>query len=177
MKKDLATHFSFAIALFALITLFNRWFSLDYIPFWVGGIIGTLLPDVDHLIYAYVLKPHEVTSQRVASLISQRQVGKTWDLISATRTERKDLIFHSATFQLLFVVFAFLVITSSGSILGSGIVLAFLLHLLIDQVMDLVETGSVNVWFERFPFQLDSEQKRYYLVANGLIILVLSIYL
>ena len=174
MKKDLATHFSFMVALFALVTVFKGWFALAYIPFWLGGIIGTLLPDIDHLIYAYVLKPHEVTSQRVASLISQRQVGKTWDLIYSTRNERKDLVFHTAQFQLLFVVFAFFVITSSGSLLGTGIVLAFSLHLLIDQVMDLTQTGNFEVWFEKFPFALDSEQKRYFLIANGIIILILG---
>lgn len=182
MKKDLVTHFSFTISLLVLLSIVNGWLVptaeyFKYLPYWFGGIIGTLLPDIDHLIYAYVLRPKEAVSQKVAGLIAQRQVVKTWDIFANTRNERKDLIFHSATFQLIFVAFAILVITSSESILGKGLVLAFMLHLLIDQVMDLVETKSLDNWFKGFPVTLDSEQKRYYLIGNLLIILVLGIML
>ena len=174
MKKDLAIHFSFMIALFILISLFKGWIKLDYLPFWLGGILGTLLPDIDHLIYVYILRPGEAASQKVVELASQRKVFQTWDLLSATRIQRTNLIFHSAHFQIIFVFFALLVITSSGSLLGRGLVLAFLLHILIDEIVDLMETGNLDVWFRKIPVVLDAEQKRWFLIANGLILLLLG---
>jgi hypothetical protein len=177
MKKDLVTHFSFMIAIFILISLFKDWIDLAFLPFWFGGILGTLIPDFDHLIYVYFLSPNESTSVRVAGLLEKREVLKSWDILSETRRERKDLLFHSVHFQLLFTIFAFFIITSTVSLLAKGLVLAFLVHLLIDQVIDLMDTGSLDNWFLRFQINLDAEQKRWYLVANALVLLVITFFL
>jgi hypothetical protein len=175
MKKDLAIHFTFAIALFVLITLFRDWLSLGFVAFWIGGILGTLLPDVDHLIYVYILKPNEVASQKIASLISQRQIVTTWDTLASTRADRKGLLVHNASFQVLFLIFSVLIITS-GSLIGMGIALGFMLHLILDEVVDFVETGNFDQWFSGFPVNLNSEQKRWLLVANVLILLALGFF-
>src|SRR3972149_5306906 len=171
MKKDLLIHFVYMIALFVLISLYKDWIRLPSLPFWFGGILGTLLPDIDHLIYIYVLKPSEATSQKVTDMLSKKQVFKSWDLLATTRGERKELIFHSGYFQLIFIIFALLIVTSSGSLLGRGLVLAFMLHLLIDQIIDLMESGNFDAWFEKLPFSLDFKQKRWYLVGNGAVLL------
>ncbi len=112
------------IAFFALITVYKGLYDLYYLPFWIGGIIGTILPDVDHLIYIYVIKPTDLSSQRVASYINKRDVKSAVRVLYESRIERVSLIFHTAHFQLIFLVLAFLVVTSSGSPLGRGIVLA-----------------------------------------------------
>ncbi|OGM04996.1 hypothetical protein A2715_00755 [Candidatus Woesebacteria bacterium RIFCSPHIGHO2_01_FULL_39_32] len=176
MKKDLLTHFSFMVALFVLISLYKDWIRIEFLPFWFGGILGTLLPDVDHLIYVYVVKPTEATSQKVAGLVSERKVFQSWDVLAKTRGERKELIFHTAYFQIIFLTFSIFVITSSGSLLGMGLVLAFMLHLLIDQIIDLMENNSLDSWFTKFPFSLDAKQKRYFVFANGVILLVLGFF-
>lgn len=174
MKKDLVTHFTFTISYLLLSSIVKDWFAVQYIPFWVGGLIGTLLPDIDHLIYVYVLKPKEAASQKVATLIEERQVTKTWDLLVETGGQRKDLIFHTVFFQLIFTIFAFLIVTSSSSIFGRGLVLTFALHLLIDQVVDLMEKGTVVNWFSGLPFSLDKSQERLYIVGNIVLLLVLG---
>ena len=171
MKKDLLIHFVYMVAFFVFISLYKDWLRLPFLPFWFGGILGTILPDVDHLIYIYVLRPKEETSQRVATLIANREVIKSWDILANTRGERRDLIFHSGYFQLIFIIFAFLIVTSSGSLLGRGLVLAFMLHLLIDQIIDLMESGNFDAWFEKLPFSLDFKQKRWYLAANSFLLL------
>lgn len=165
MKKELITHFTFVAAFFIFITVIKGWFDLVYIPFWVGGILGTLLPDTDHLIYVYFLRPNEAMSQKATSLLAEREYVKTFKLLATTRTQRSKLIFHTALFQILFLVFAFLVVTSSGSLLGRGIVLAFSLHLLIDQFIDLMETDRLNSWFKDFPFEIDAKQMRWFMVG------------
>lgn len=175
MKKDLAIHFTFAIALFVLVSIFRDWLSLSFVAFWIGGVVGTLLPDVDHLIYVYVLRPDEASSQKIATLISQKQVLKTWDFLASTRTDRKGLLIHNASFQVLFLLFSILIITS-GSLIGMGIVLGFMLHLILDEVVDLVEMGNLDGWFSGFPVALDSDQKRWFLIANVLVLLGLGFF-
>lgn len=175
MKKDLATHFVFAVALFILFSVYRDWLSLKFMPFWLGGILGTLLPDVDYLIYVYVLKPKESASQEVSSLISQGKISKTWDVVMTKFSDRKGLLVHNASFQTLFLVFAVWMVTS-GNLMGMGLVLAFMLHLLLDQVTDLMEKGSIDGWFNGFPINLDSQQKRWFLIANVLVLLYLGFF-
>ncbi len=175
MKKDIITHLIFTISLLLITSLVRKWFEWEFIPFWLGGLFGALLPDIDHLVYIYLLKPKEETSQKAVSLIQERQVTKTWDYIMDTAGDRKDLIFHTAFFQLLFAVFAFLIVTSSGSVFGRGLVLAFYLHLIIDQVVDLVEKGGIQNWFVSLPFTLDNEKQRWYVAGNIIVLLVLSL--
>lgn len=172
MKKDLLTHFAFFISFFLLFSIFKKWFDTSYIALWIGGIIGTFLPDIDHLINVYVFNPKEADSKKVSTLVSQKEYIKTWDTLVQTQDNRKDLLFHSAFFQVLFIVFAFLIISTSGSKLGEGLVLAFLLHLLVDQLTDFVEKKNIDRWFEGLPIVLDSFQKRWYLVGNIALVLV-----
>lgn len=175
MKKDLAIHFTFAAAFFILISVYRDWLSLAFLPFWFGGVIGTLLPDIDYLIYVYVLKPNESSSREVASLISQKKILKTWDLLVSDFSQRKGLLVHNASFQTLFLIFSILIVTS-GNLLGMGLVLAFMLHLIMDQITDLVDSGSLDTWFVGFPLNLDKEQKRWFLVSNFLVFIFLGFF-
>jgi hypothetical protein len=172
MKKDLVTKFSFLITFFILISLYKGWLALIYLPFWFGGVIGMFLPDIDYLLYAYLLRPHELVSQRIQSQVTQRNAFKVWQLIHAGKDDPAKLIVHTSWFYLVFFVFAFLVLSSSGSIFGRGLVLAFLLHLLIDQATDLIERGSLASWFRNLPVRLDKEQERWYLVGGVILLLV-----
>jgi len=174
MKKELITHFTFLIAFFIFISIFRGWFELSYLAFWVGGIIGTILPDIDHLIYVYFLRPQEAISQKVVSLVSKRESLAGIALLAETRSERKHFVFHTFHFNVIFLLLSYLVITSSGSNLGRGIVLAFLLHLLIDQVVDFIETGDLLNWFRQVNIELSAEQKRYYLIGNTVVLLILG---
>ena len=173
MKKDLATHFVFAAAFFILFSVYRNWLDVSYSPFWIGALIGTLLPDIDYLIYIYALKPNEASSRQATTLISQRKVTQSWDMLMSEFRQRKGLLVHNASFQVLFLVFSIWMVTS-GNLLGMGVVLAFMLHLLLDQVMDLVELKSIDHWFEGFPIDLDLQQKRYFLVGNVLVLLFLG---
>lgn len=173
MKRDLLIHFIYMLSLFILIAVYKKWFDPSYLPFLFGGIVGTLLPDVDHLIYIYFLKPGDLVSREVMGLLAKRDFFRSWDLLSESRTIRGELIFHSAFFQILFLLFAFLIVTSSGSLLGRGVVLAFSLHLLIDQVVDYIEAKDIRHWFTKLPFQPDTEQG--ILFMGGYLVLLLII--
>ncbi len=177
MKRELLTHFIFMIAFFLLITLLKRWFDLVFLPFWFGGILGTLLPDVDYFLQAYLIRPKDQMSQEIVSLVSQRRVIKILDFVLRAKRNLPDLLVHKASFQLIFVIFSFFIITSSANLFGKGLVLGFLIHLLLDEVVDLTENKNINPWFKGFFLNLDDEQKRWYLVGNGLTIVGLALLL
>ena len=83
------------------------------------------------------------------------------------------LIFHTVTFQLIFLVLTFLVMSSSSSLFGKGLVLAFSLHLLIDQIVDLMELESFENWQKNLPFRVEiSKAKLYWLVVLIVTILI-----
>ncbi len=174
MRRELFVHFSFLLSFFILITLFKRWFDLSFWPFWIGGLVGTLLPDIDHFLYVYN-NPQELTSQRVNYQVGKREIWSTLDLLAATRNERAGLIFHTAFFQLIFVILTFWVISSSGSLFGRGLVLAFSLHLVIDQFTDLMQTGALTNWFSQInfpPIGQDKTKLTFYWIANLLALVV-----
>jgi hypothetical protein len=67
----------------------------------------------------------------------------------------------------------FWVLSSSGSLLGRGLVLSFMLHLSVDQFIDLKKMNSLSSWFKDLPYKLDLNQSKiYWVITTSLIILV-----
>lgn len=175
MKKEIVVHLTSFFLLFSLITLLKHFFSLNYLFFWLGGIIGTVLPDIDHLLYIRFLAPQELTSQRVDYMLAKREFWPTLKLLAETRSERKKLIFHTGLFQLIFLVLAFLVITSSGSLLGKGLVVAFFLHLIVDQGVDLFATDGLVNWLGRYGINFDKPKATIYWVSGIILTLLIGL--
>ena len=174
MKKEIVIHYSFLISFIIFVSLAKGWMNLSYWPFWAGGIIGNFLPDLDHFIYVYFLKPHELTSQRVGYMMGKKNFSRSFQLLLESRSERTKLIFHSGLFQLIFVVLAFLVVTSSGSLFARGVVLSFYLHLLVDQAVDYVETGNMNNWTGGYGIELSKKQAKTYWIIMFLVLILLG---
>jgi hypothetical protein len=177
MKRELFLHFAFWFSFFVFITLFKQYFNLSYWPFWVGGIIGTILPDLDHIIYFYLVSPTDLTSQRFNFLLQKKEIGRMISLLYETRNERTGLIFHTFLFQVIFLVLTFWLLTSSGSIFGRGLVLAFSMHMIIDQLIDLNEMGNLSNWTKNFPFVLDEQKTKIYWVGMLVINLLIGFFL
>lgn len=175
MKKVYIRQFAAFILLFVFTTLIRRWFTPDYLLFWLGGIVGLVLPDVDHLIYIYALRPHELTAQRASRMISQRKPLAAVNLLASTRSERQDLIFHNSFFQIVMFVFSFFVLSSSSNLFGRGLVIAFMLHLTVDQIIDFVNVGDINHWLAKLNFKLQREQVIIFLSLQVVILAVLSL--
>lgn len=160
MKREILAHLTSILSLFALIILFRHYFEFRYILFVVGGLIGTILPDIDHLIYVFGFRPHELTSQRVGYMISKKEWLPALEVLYSTRGERRKMVFHTAFFQLIFLLLAFWLLTSSSSLVGRGLVLAFSLHLLIDQLIDLMELDNLDNWFAEPPLVLHFDKTK-----------------
>jgi hypothetical protein len=135
------------------------------------------LPDIDHILYVYFLKPQELTSQRVNYLLDKKHIWRSVELLYETRTERKGLIFHTVLFQIIFLVLTFWIMSSSSSLFGKGLVLSFSLHLTVDQLVDLMEIGTFDNWLKSSPIQLNFEKAKTYWGISTLIVLILGLLL
>lgn len=132
-----------------------------------------VLPDIDHLIYVYFIKPTDLTSQRINYLVNKKSLSRSVELLYETRSERRGLIFHTIFFQAIFFVLTFWMLSSSGSYFGRGLVLSFILHLSVDQLMDLNDDKSLDNWFTNLPFKLDYKQsKKYWIISTAVILLI-----
>lgn len=174
MKKDTFIHFTASILFIALISVFRKYFSLDYWPFWVGGIVGTIIPDIDHLIYVLFLNPQELTSQRVNFLVGRKEYKRVISLLYETRNERKNLVFHSFLFHIIFLIFAFLIITSSGSLVVRGIVIAFLIHLSVDQIEDVKTMKNLSNWGQLFSTEMSYRNSLFYIAISFLLVCIMG---
>jgi hypothetical protein len=125
MKKDILNHLIYFLIYFTFITLINKLFSFSYWTLFVGGLVGLVLPNLDHLLYCFVFKPFELTSIRIKALVTEKRFKEAVVFLYTTKDERKDLIFHTLNFQIIFAILAFWVVSSSGNLFGKGLVLGF----------------------------------------------------
>lgn len=176
MRREIFIHFSLWFSFFVFILLFKHIFILTYWSFWLGGALGLFLPDIDHLVYIFFLQPQELTSQRVNFLLRKKEIKRTLELLFETRMERRGLIFHTILFQLIFLILTFWIMTSSGSFLGKGLVLSFSIHLLVDQIVDLVEFEKFESWTDNFPLKFDLKKARIYVGFLFFITFVLGVF-
>lgn len=176
MRKELTTQFVYLLAYFLSITLFKRFFDISVIIFWLGGFLGILLPYLDYLVFIYFLYPSADISVRSSLLIKQRDFKGLTAVLFTEDGRKTRKIFHTVHFYLIFLALSLLVLTSSASIFGRGIVLGFILHLYIEQVYDFIEKGNIDSWFEKIDIKLDREQQMWYLGFNALILLIFGFY-
>ena len=160
MKKEFTVHFGSLLIFFFMISLFRGWYDdFIYLTFWLGGILGVLLPDLDHFLYFIFLRSSELTSQRAAYLFKNKRWGSAMDLLARTKHERTYCVFHSFIFELVAIILMFLVVSSSGSLFGRGVVMGIMLHILIDQFMDFQEIGNLSRWRQKTSLKLEKDQE------------------
>ncbi len=175
MKKRYLLHILYLVSFFLLISVLREWFGLVFIEFWVGGIVGTFLPDIDRILYVYVIGPDTAVAKQVSGMVEQKKSTEKITALSSANIDKKDLIFHSARFQLIFLLFAFWIISSSNSLFGWGLALAFTLHLLVDQAIDLMRGDDLSTWFRDVPFEIDADQRKLFFGVNLVILLFLGL--
>lgn len=174
MRKEIFAHFAFWFSFFILISIFKNNLALSYWPFWVGGAVGTILPDIDHLIYVFFLSPQELTSQRVNFLLKRKEIARVVTLLHETRNERKNLVFHTFIFEIVFFIFTFFIVSSTTSAFVRGLVLSMSLHLVVDQFADFLEMKNLGNWGQIFSEDLSDRRSILLLSASFLLVCVMG---
>ncbi|MBI3559711.1 hypothetical protein HY087_01110 [Candidatus Gottesmanbacteria bacterium] len=80
--------------------------------------------------------------------------------------------FRSIVFMAAFAVVSLFIVTSSGSFVGSGLVLSLYLSLLLWQIGELQLTGNLNSWYRMVAGTPTVGQQKWLVVALAAIFLV-----
>jgi hypothetical protein len=183
MSKDGFNKFIGVVLLLIILTVVKRWFNYSYALVWLGVLFGYYLPFIDHLFYAFILRPNLEVSRKIRNLttlktfISVKRMKELVNYVNETKDQREKLIIHTAYFQVAFLFLTFFILTSSGSLFGRGLVYGFSLKLLVEQVLQFVDKKEINKWFTEIPIPMDPYKTKVYLYANGLVLLIFSLML
>lgn len=166
MRKEITNHLIYFAGYFIFLTIVNSLYSLSYWPLYIGGLVGLFMPNIDHLLHIFVLRPQELTSLRVTALLRSKQIKEAITLLYDTREERKELMFHTVLYQLIFAVLTFWVVSSSGNLFGRGLVLSYYLSLVIFNLKKFVNKELIFG---------DADQTRIYFAAQVILLFVFGL--
>lgn len=134
----------------------------------IGWIIGYLLAEIDHLFYVLVCNPQELSCMRVRNEIANRRFGSAWRMLKSTSAERTRLPVHNILTLALVAGMGIWMVTSSSSLLASGIVMGLSVRL----VTELWQETNYDKWYWLFARQFNiSEHNVIRWVLTGLIVL------
>ena len=188
-QNELASHLVVFLVYFIVLGLLR--FKVDFGLFWilVGGLVGTYLLDVDHLIYWFWSHPEKEDSIKAKETIREIGVGwgireirggvrKLYQVLKENHQSHSRLTFHTVTFQIILLILTVYVLSSSGSYFGAGLVLAMNLHLLKDVWQDYFIKGKEGLadWFlwQIRGWGVD-RYLREYLVLTSVVFILISI--
>ncbi len=120
----------------------------DLVGFWVGGVIGMALLDLDRLIHVYIERPDEQLSQQMRMHLSKQQWKNALETILIRRREQYHLAFRNGIFAAVFMVVVFFAFSSSAGLFGKGLTAGVMVHFLYDAWRDyLRDKERFKSWF------------------------------
>jgi len=176
LKKELTTHYLLTLVWLGVVSLLRWKWNLELIGLWFGALIGTMILDLDQVLYALLIYPEQKTRE----LWQQRRIRALLEYLAETYQERIKLPFHNAVFQVGFLVFSFWVLTSTGGLFGKGLVMAANLHLLKDEFHLLVKGREEQLrrWlFWPVRGEVSFEGQKIFVGIMGLVFLELNLLL
>lgn len=180
LKKEFLTNLLLTLVWLLIIT-FLRWnWQWNLIWLWAGAFLGVFLFNLDHLFYLLFVSPHELTSQRFQRLLEQRKFKEALSLMADTTHERQRLPFHNALFQVILLVLCFFVLTSTDQLFGSGLVMGMMLHLLKDEVGELLNRHEERLkkWlFWQANFEISLDQQKLFVILMICLFVALNLFL
>lgn len=97
----------------------------------IGVVVGVLLVFLDRIAYTFSF-PDEQLSQQFAYYWKMKSYGQVLTLLDSRRYEQERLTFRSALFMILWIPLSFFALTSSTLMIGKGVVMGVMLHILWD---------------------------------------------
>ncbi len=141
-----------------------------------GIAIGSLLLDIDHWLFIFVVAPHELVSREIRSRLSSGSYATAVDYMVVHRRDFRRLPLHSVAFQLCLAAAALYATVQTPNTLTAGLMTGLFLHSVVDQAGDLNRTGHLHHWFWVTGRQAyTSTQKTYFILALTALSLVLAI--
>ncbi len=89
---------------------------------------------------------------------------------------QKQSIFRTLITEMVFIPLSFFVITSSTGLVGKGLVLAFLLRILTEQVYEYRQTKKLSSWFSGTAF-VQNQQTDFLIMIGGGVVFCIEAFL
>lgn len=125
----------------------------------VGWLVGWGLAELDHLFYALVCDPKEVSCQRVKREIYLRRWKSAWGILESTRGERQRLPVRNVLTVAVLAVTGIWMATSSASYMGLGAVLGLSGRLF----MEAMAEKNYQKWYWVFKREFSLNQHRVFM--------------
>jgi hypothetical protein len=140
----------------------------------IGIFFGSIILDIDYLIFWYFLKPNIEESRLAKTTIKNFDIKSLFKLINASHSTHHNLIFHHYFFQSILVLFTFFIFTSTDNLFILSLIVSLNLHLLVDEYMDYFNNPKIlQKWlFAREETQLPTKFLNRYLAFFSLFIII-----
>jgi hypothetical protein len=125
----------------------------------VGWLIGWGLAELDHLFYALVCDPKEVSCQRVRREIDLKRWKSAWGILEATRGERERLPVRNVLTVAVLAVTGVWLASSSASYVGWGMILGLSGRLF----MEAVAEKNYQKWYWVFKREFSKLEHRLFM--------------
>lgn len=140
---EFLSHLGVTVGYLLFVSLFLPGFSLS---FWLGGLLGMNLLDLDHLLYVFT-HLREESCQKFTQLWRERKYQEAIFHIVGSHKKFNRKLLHNAIFTAVLAAFAvFWVLISPGSLFQIGLILSLFLHLLKDIIGDLKNKEHLKEW-------------------------------
>ena len=125
--------FHFALpAIYSLLFLFVYQPPQRFVIFLIGLYLGFSLLFLDRILHIFFIEPEAEYSQILIDTLRQKKFLLFFKTVLLSRAHQQHLITRSVLFLAAYAGTAFFVITSTGSTIGTGIVLGIGLHYSFD---------------------------------------------
>jgi hypothetical protein len=132
-----------------------------------GWIVGWLIVEADHLFYATMCNPQELTCQRVKKEFEKKDLKRMWGILQETKFERTKLPIRNVLTGFVMTGLGIWVVISSGNVFASGLVFGFGIRLLSEFLAD----RDYRKWYWIFAREFSESEHRGIVLAwmGGLI--------
>ncbi len=99
----------------------------------LGGAVGWFLPILDKIAYIYILHPEAQISQYLKWQLEKRQIKAFWETLKRRQGEINKLTTRGILFQIVWLVLAIFVVTSTTGGFGKAVVMGLGLRVLVSE--------------------------------------------
>lgn len=127
----------------------------------LGWILGQILVELDHVFYAGVCNPQELTCQRVKKEVEAKNWKKAWQILQETKGEREKMPVRNMLTVAVILGMGIWIISSNPSFLAMGVLLGMTTRLL----GEILAEKNYKKWYWLFAREFNETEHRGFLVA------------
>lgn len=145
----------------------------------LGGLVSYYFFAIDRLIDLLFVHRETADSQSVYKLLQKGQYFLVWRLANRENNRQMRLNLRSALFQVILILLAVFVVTSTNSLFGQGLIFGLSLKLLLDEWSDyLTQPDYLRSWlFWQVKREVSLKETKIYLYVMTGVFLLLSWFL